>query len=84
MAASSNPFFGLPLATLQTLQTAYVAAVTALASNQSYSLNGRTLQRADLDKVMTALGQINGAIAMPKAPRPIERSSALPDYEPIA
>ena len=63
MAASSNPFFGLPLATLQTLQTAYVAAVTALASNQSYSLNGRTLQRADLDKVMTALGQINGAIA---------------------
>jgi hypothetical protein len=63
MAASSNPFIGLPLATLQTLQTAYVAAVTALASNQSYSLNGRTLQRADLDKVMTALGQINGAIA---------------------
>ena len=62
MAASSNPFFGLPLATLQALQTAYVAAVTALASNQSYSLNGRTLQRADLDKVMTALGQINGAI----------------------
>ena len=63
MAASSNPFIGLPLATLQTLQTAYVSAVTALASNQSYSLNGRTLQRADLDKVTNALGQINGAIA---------------------
>lgn len=61
--AGSNAFIGLPLATLQTLQTAYVNAVTALASNQSYSLNGRTLQRADLDKVVGTLGQINAAIA---------------------
>lgn len=61
--AGSNAFIGLPFATLQTLQTAYVNAVTALASNQSYTLNGRTLQRADLDKVTNTLGQINAAIA---------------------
>lgn len=63
MAGSSNAFIGLPLATLQTLQTAYVNAIVALASNQSYTLNGRTLQRADLDKVRATLGEINAAIA---------------------
>lgn len=63
MAGSSNAFIGLDLATLQTLQSAYVAAVVALASNQSYTLNGRSLMRADLDKVKATLGEINAAIA---------------------
>lgn len=63
MAGSSNAFIGLDLATLQSLQTAYVSAITALASNQSYSLNGRSLNRADLAAVRDTLGQINAAIA---------------------
>jgi hypothetical protein len=60
---AGNPFIGLTLAQLQALQTAYLAAVTALASNQSYALNGRQLSRANLPDVTATLGQINGAIA---------------------
>lgn len=59
----SNAFDGLDLATLTTLQTAYVAAIVALAANQSYSLNGRSLNRANLPDVRDTLGQINAAIA---------------------
>lgn len=60
----SNPFIGLTAAQLSSLQSAYVDCVSALASNQSYSLNGRTLTRVDLDKVTRTLGQINAAIAV--------------------
>lgn len=63
MAGSSNAFIGLDLATLQTLQSAYVSALTALASNQAYSLNGRSLTRANLADVKATLGEINAAIA---------------------
>lgn len=60
----SNPFIGLTAAQLSSLQSAYVDCVSALASNQSYSLNGRSLTRVDLDKVTRTLGQINAAIAV--------------------
>lgn len=60
----SNPFIGLTAAQLSSLQTAYLDCVTALAANQSYSLNGRSLTRVDLDKVTRTLGQINAAIAV--------------------
>jgi len=63
MASSSNPFIGLTLAQLQSLQSAYLAAVTALATAQSYTLNGRSLQRANLPELTATLGQINAAIA---------------------
>lgn len=59
-----NPFIGLPIGTLQSLQTSYIDCLTALASNQSYSLNGRSLTRVNLNDVQTALGNINAAIAM--------------------
>ena len=60
---AGNAFIGLDIGTLQGLRTAYVGAITALASNQSYSLNGRTLQRADLNAVKQVLQEINSAIA---------------------
>lgn len=63
MATSFNPFIGLPLATLQTLQSEYIAAVRALAVSSGYTLNGRSVTRSDLTQVMAALGQINAAIA---------------------
>jgi hypothetical protein len=63
MAGASNPFIGLTLSQLQTLQTVYLAAVTALATSQSYALNGRQLSRANLPDVTATLGQINAAIA---------------------
>jgi hypothetical protein len=59
-----NAFIGLPLGTLQSLQSVYIDCLTALASNQSYSLNGRSLTRVDLDKVQAALCNINAALAM--------------------
>lgn len=63
MAGSSNAFIGLDLATLQSLQSDYVAAIRALAVSQSYSLNGRSLTRSDLGLVKATLGEINAAIA---------------------
>lgn len=63
MATSFNPFIGLPLATLQTLQSEYIAAIRALAVSSGYTLNGRSVTRSDLTQVMAALGQINAAIA---------------------
>lgn len=57
-----NPFLGLDTATLATLKTAYLSALTALAQNQAYSLNGRSLTRANLSEVKTTLGQIVAAI----------------------
>jgi hypothetical protein len=57
-----NPFIGLDTATLTTLKTAYVSALTALAQNQAYSLNGRSLTRSNLTEVKTTLGQIQAAI----------------------
>lgn len=58
-----NPFIGLDSATLSSLRTAYVAAITALASNQSYSLNGRSLTRSNLSEVKETLSQIIAAQA---------------------
>ena len=63
MAGSSNAFIGLDLATLQSLQSDYVAAIRALAVSQSYSLTGRSLTRSDLGLVKATLGEINAAIA---------------------
>jgi hypothetical protein len=60
---AGNAFYGLDVATLQTLQTAYIAAITALATNQSYSINGRTLSRSNLTEVKNTLGEISAALA---------------------
>lgn len=60
----SNPFIGLPIGTLTSLQSTYIDCITALAANQSYALNGRSLVRADLDKVQQALANINAAIGV--------------------
>jgi hypothetical protein len=59
----SNPFLGLTAGQLSSLQTAYLDCVTALAANQSYSLNGRSLTRANLSEVTRTLGLINAAVA---------------------
>ena len=56
-----NPFLGLDAATLATMKTAYINAVLALAQNQAYSLNGRSLTRANLTEVKATLGQIVAA-----------------------
>ncbi len=60
--AVKGTFYGYPLATLQTMQTTWNAALTAIAINQSYSLAGRSLTRANLKDVLDTLAEIQSAI----------------------
>lgn len=57
-----NPFIGLDSATLTTLRTEALACLSAILKNQSYSLNGRNLTRANLNDVKTMIGQLQGAL----------------------
>jgi hypothetical protein len=60
--AMDNPFLGIDTATLATLKTETVAAIRACLLNTSYSLNGKSVTRADLGRLNTMLGQIQSAI----------------------
>lgn len=60
--ASANPFFGLDSGTLNTLKTETVAAIRACLLNTSYSLNGKSVTRADLGRLNEMLGQLQSAI----------------------
>jgi hypothetical protein len=60
----ANAFIGLPIGTLTALQSSYIDCITALASSQSYTLNGRSIMRSDLGKVQDALANINAALAV--------------------
>lgn len=62
MGALSNPFFGIDLGTLNSLKTKTLDAIQAVLLNQSYSLNGKSVSRADLDKLNLMLGQLQAAI----------------------
>jgi prophage maintenance system killer protein len=57
-----NPFEGLDAATLATLKTETIAAIRAVLVNSSYSLNGKSVTRADLGRLNSMLGQIQAAI----------------------
>lgn len=59
---NDNPFEGLDLATLTTLKTETLAAIRAVLVNSSYSLNGKSVTRADLSRLNVMLGQIVAAI----------------------
>lgn len=58
-----NPFLGLDAATLATLKTKTLDAIQAVLLNQSYSLNGKSVSRADLSALNQMLGQIVDAQA---------------------
>jgi hypothetical protein len=60
----ANGFIGIPIGTLTSLQSTYIDCITAIASNQSYTLNGRSVMRADLGKVQDVLANINAALAV--------------------
>jgi hypothetical protein len=57
-----NPFLGLDSATLATLKTKTLDAIQAVLLNQSYSLNGKSVSRADLAQLNNMLGTIVDAI----------------------
>ena len=59
----SGAFYGLPLSTLQTLQTSYIACLTAIATGgQSYSISGRSFNRGSLEEVKAIIAELQSAI----------------------
>ena len=61
--AQNSTFFGLPLATLQSLQAKYIACLEAIAvAGASYSIAGRSFTRANLTEVSNIIGQLQSAI----------------------
>jgi Fic family protein len=61
----ANPFLGLPVSILQTQLNAYLAAHLAIATTgQSYSIEGRTLTRANLADIEKTIERLNSAIQM--------------------
>jgi len=57
-----NPFLGLDVATLTTLKSKTLDAIQAVLLNQSYSLNGKSVSRADLAQLNQMVGTIVDAI----------------------
>lgn len=57
-----NPFLGLDAATLATLKAKTLDAIQAVLLNQSYSLNGKSVSRADLNALNNMLGNIQDAL----------------------
>jgi hypothetical protein len=60
--ANDNPFQDLDAAMLQTLKTKTLDAIQAVLLNSSYSLNGKSVTRADLTALNRMLGQITSAL----------------------
>lgn len=64
-------FYGLPLATLQQLQTDFTACLTAIAvAGQSYTIAGRQFNRANLKEVKDTLAEIVAALNRANATSP--------------
>ena len=57
-----NPFLGLDSATLTALKTKTIDAIQAVLLNQSYSLNGKSVSRADLNALNNMLGNLQDAL----------------------
>lgn len=57
-----NPFFGIELATLLALKTRTLDSINAALINQSYSVNNKSVARAELGRLTETLGQIQAAI----------------------
>ena len=60
--AMDNPFLGLDTGTLATLKTETIAAIRACLLNTSYSLNGKSVSRADLNALNNMLGNLQDAL----------------------
>jgi hypothetical protein len=60
--AADNPFLDVDVATLNTLKTKVLDAIQACLLNTSYSLNGKSVTRADLNTLNKMLGDIVSAI----------------------
>lgn len=56
-------FFGLPVATLTTMLTNYINVLTGISTaGQSYTLSGRTFNRANIAEVRQTIQELQRAI----------------------
>lgn len=56
-------FYGLPLATLQTLLTDYTNCLIAIATaGQSYTISGRQFNRPQIEEVRSTIAELQAAI----------------------
>ena len=60
--AADNPFLDIDVATLTTLKTKVLDAIQACLLNTSYSLNGKSVSRADLNALNNMLGNLQDAL----------------------
>ena len=68
--AFTGRFYALTAAQLTTLQTDYLACLSAIAvAGQSYTIAGRQFNRANLAEVSQTLGDINDALARAQGTR---------------
>jgi hypothetical protein len=70
LMALQKTFFGLPLATLESLQLKYLACLEAIAvAGASYSIAGRQFTRASMSEVKDTLRELQVAIDNAKGNR---------------
>lgn len=56
-------YFGLPLATLQTLLADYTACLIAISvAGQSYTISGRQFNRPQIEEVGSTIAELQAAI----------------------
>lgn len=61
---AANPYRFLPAVMIQAKLDKYSAAEDAILNNQSYSMDGVSLTRANLAEVRTAIGQLAQALRL--------------------
>jgi hypothetical protein len=81
--ALSKSYFGLPLATLQSLQTQFIACLEAIAvAGASYSIAGRSFTRANLGEVAQTIKELQAAIDAARGTRVKRVVAAFPTQYP--
>jgi hypothetical protein len=81
--ALSKSYFGLPLATLQSLQAQFLACLEAIAvAGASYSIAGRSFTRANLGEVAQTIKELQAAIDNAKGTRVKRVVTAFPTQYP--
>jgi hypothetical protein len=81
--ALSKSYFGLPLATLQSLQTQFIACLEAIAvAGASYSIAGRSFTRANLGEVAQTIKELQAAIDNARGTRVKRATTVFPTQYP--
>ena len=81
--ALSKSYFGLPLATLTSLQTQFIACLEAIAvAGASYSIAGRSFTRANLGEVAQTIKELQAAIDSARGTRVKKVVTAFPTQYP--